>query len=226
MADEAIISTAEEIAGKEEGTVASLDLESNEAPDVVPLRDLMALKDKNVKLTARDKESNARIKELENALNSRNADSSDDDDTLSRFSDVDPDFIRGITTKAKKEALAEMRAEFAQRDQKEEFGKKLDNTVDQQLEVARTNGVNLPSKVDKNLIKQLALANPTEKVSVLLERFYWINEKGKATTENDMRPATDFITESVDIDRITNDQRAKIFADPKARKAYFDKKYS
>ena len=41
-----------------------------------------------------------------------------------------------------------------------------------------------------------------------------------------MRPATDFITESVDIDRITNDQRAKIFADPKARKAYFDKKYS
>ena len=167
--DETTESTAEVIAGQDEGTVASLEVETNDAPDVVPARDLMALKDKNEKLKAQLKEEREARKAEQN---SRNADSSDDDDTLSRFSDVDPEFIRGITTKAKKEALAEMRAEFAQRDQKESFSKKLDNTVDQQLEVARQNGVNLPANVDKNLIKQLALANPKEKISALIERFY------------------------------------------------------
>lgn len=167
--DEATNSTAEEIAGQVvEGSVEALEVETNESPDVVPARDLMALKDKNEKLKAQLKEEREARKALEE---SKKAEVSDDD-TLSKFSDVDPDFIKGLTAKAKKEAVKEFEAMLAQRDQKETFSKKLDNTIDQQLEVARQNGVKVPDNVDKNLIKQLALANPREQISVLLERAY------------------------------------------------------
>jgi len=220
MADEAQVSTTEEIVGQvEEGTVASLEVETNDAPDVVPARDLMALKDKNEKLKAQLKEEREARKALEESKNA------EPDDTLSKFSDVDPDFIKGITEKAKKEALKEMEEKLAQHSQKEQFNKKLDETVDKQIEIARQNGVKIPNSVDKTLLKALALANPKEPISSLAERLYWIDERGKATTENDTRPAMDYITETVDVDNLSKEQLAKVFADPKARKAYFDKKY-
>lgn len=167
MADEAQVSTTEEIVGQVEGTVASLEVETNDAPDVVPARDLMALKDKNEKLKAQLKEERERNKALEE---SKNADR--DDDGLSKFSDVDPDFIKGITEKAKREALKEMEEKLAQHSQKEQFNKKLDETVDKQLELARQNGVKIPNSVDKTLLKALALANPKEPISSLAERLY------------------------------------------------------
>lgn len=167
MADEAQVSTTEEIVGQAEGSVASLEVETNDAPDVVPARDLMALKDKNEKLKAQLKEEREARKALEE---SKNADR--DDDGLSKFSDVDPDFIKGITEKAKKEALKEMEEKLAQHSQKEQFNKKLDETVDKQIEVARQNGVKIPNSVDKTLLKALALANPKETISALAERLY------------------------------------------------------
>jgi hypothetical protein len=170
MADEATNSTAEEIAGQvAEGSVASMEVETQEVPEVVPARDLMALKDKNEKLKAQLKEEREARKALEN---SKKADSDDGDDSLSKFSDVDPDFIKGITAKAKKEALAEMESRLAQHTQKEQFSKKLDETVDKQLELARQNGVKIPPSVDKSLLKALALANPKEPISALAERLY------------------------------------------------------
>jgi len=167
MADEAQVSTTEEIVGQvEEGTVASLEVETNDAPDVVPARDLMALKDKNEKLKAQLKEEREARKALEESKNA------EPDDTLSKFSDVDPDFIKGITEKAKKEALKEMEEKLAQHSQKEQFNKKLDETVDKQIEIARQNGVKIPNSVDKTLLKALALANPKEPISSLAERLY------------------------------------------------------
>lgn len=167
MADEAQVSTTEEIVGQvAEGTVASLEVETTDAPDVVPARDLMALKDKNEKLKAQLKEEREARKALEESKNA------EPDDTLSKFSDVDPDFIKGITEKAKKEALKEMEEKLAQHSQKEQFNKKLDETVDKQIEIARQNGVKIPNSVDKTLLKALALANPKEPISSLAERLY------------------------------------------------------
>lgn len=167
MADEAQVSTTEEIVGQvEEGTVASLEVETNDAPDVVPARDLMALKDKLERTKAQLKEEREARKALEESKNA------EPDDTLSKFSDVDPDFIKGITEKAKKEALKEMEEKLAQHSQKEQFNKKLDETVDKQIEIARQNGVKIPNSVDKTLLKALALANPKEPISSLAERLY------------------------------------------------------
>lgn len=222
MADEAQVSTTEEIVGQVEGSVASLEVETNDAPDVVPARDLMALKDKNEKLKAQLKEEREARKALEE---SKNADTSSSED-FADFAENDRVTLERITQVAQKRALKEMEEKLAQHSQKEQFNKKLDETVDKQLEVARQNGVKIPNSVDKTLLKALALANPKETISALAERLYWIDERGKATTENDMRPAMDYITETVDVDNLSKEQLAKIFADPKARKAYFDKKYS
>ena len=37
-----------------------------------------------------------------------------------------------------------------------------------------------------------------------------------------MRPATDIVSETVDIQKITPEQKERIMKDPKAKKAYFD----
>ena len=41
-----------------------------------------------------------------------------------------------------------------------------------------------------------------------------------------MRPAMDYVKDVVDVDSISKDQLAKIWADPKARAEYLAKKYS
>ena len=41
-----------------------------------------------------------------------------------------------------------------------------------------------------------------------------------------MRPAMDYVKDVVDVDNVSKEQLAKIWADPKARAAYLDKKYS
>ncbi len=64
MADEATISTAEEIAGQVEGSVATLENATQEAPTpkLVPERDLLAVKDKAQR---KETELKERIRELE-----------------------------------------------------------------------------------------------------------------------------------------------------------------
>lgn len=213
MADEATISTADEIAGQvAEGSVASLE----EAPDTVPVRDLLAVKDKNHELKSELKARDERIKALEEALKQAPT-----GDVETQFADVDPRFIKGITEKAKKEAIAEMEAILAKQNQSAEFSRKLDDTLEKQLIVARQNGVKIPENVDKSLLKALALQNPKEPISVLAERLYGVDMQAKATTENDARPAMDYVTEDVDLRKITPEQQERIMADPKARKAYF-----
>lgn len=217
MADEATISTADAIAGKvEEGSVASLDVATEKSSDTVPVRDLLAVKDKNHELKSELKARDERIKALEDALKQAPT-----GDVETDFADVDPRFIKGITEKAKKEALAEMEALLAKQNQSAEFNRKLDDTVDKQIQIARQNGVKVPDNVDKSLLKALALQNPKEPISVLAERLYWVDVQAKATTENDARPAMDYVTEDVDIRKISPEQQERILNDPKAKKAYY-----
>lgn len=64
MADEATISTTDEIVGQVEGSVATLENATPEAPTpkLVPEHDLLAVKDKAQR---KENELKARIKELE-----------------------------------------------------------------------------------------------------------------------------------------------------------------
>lgn len=175
MADEATNSTAEEIAGQVvEGSVEALALEADTSPDVVPVRDLMALKDKNEKTKAQLKEEREARKALEarlEALESKKADSDLDSD-FSDYSEADKETLNKIAAKAEREAIRKLEARLAERDQKQTFEKRLDQTVAQQLEVARQNGVKIPTNVDTTMLKQLAIANPKKTVAELAESLW------------------------------------------------------
>lgn len=101
MADEATISTAEEIAGQVEGSVATLENATQEAPTpkLVPESDLMAVKDKAQQKEAKLK---ARIEELERATPKS---SSPDLETLkAKYPDVNPDFLEDMVQIADRKA--------------------------------------------------------------------------------------------------------------------------
>lgn len=168
MADEAN-STTEEIVGQvEEGSVASLEVETEEAPEVVPARDLLRVKEQRDTYKSQLKEKDDIIKSLQ----SKNQDTLPDDD-LSEFTDLDPAFKRKWEAKDKKaEIIAEQIVEkrLAEERKKIDFERKLETTIDKQLEVARQNGVRIPTNFDRNLFKTIVLSQPKTDIAVLAER--------------------------------------------------------
>lgn len=168
MADEAN-STTEEIVGQvEEGSVASLEVETEEAPEVVPARDLLRVKEQRDTYKSQLKEKDDLIKSLQ----SKNQDTLPDDD-LSEFPDLDPAFKRKWEAKDKKaEIIAEQIVEkrLAEERKKIDFERKLETTIDKQLEVARQNGVRIPPNFDRNLFKTIVLSQPKTDIAVLAER--------------------------------------------------------
>lgn len=169
MADEAT-STAEEIAGKvEEGSVASLEVETEEAPEVVPARDLLRVKEQRDTYKAQLKEEREARKALEE---SKNQDEESDDD-LSEFTDLDPAFKKKWAAKDKKaEVIATEIVEkrLAEERKKVDFERKLETTIDKQLEIARQNGVRIPDNFDRSLFKTIVLSQPKTDIAILAER--------------------------------------------------------
>lgn len=219
MADEAE-STTEEIVGQvEEGSVASLEVETEEAPEVVPARDLLRVKEQRDTYKSQLKEKDDLIKSLQ----SKNQDTLPDDD-ISEFN-FDPAFERKWEAKNKKaEIIAEQIVEkrLAEERKKVDFERKLETTIDKQLEIARQNGVRIPSDFDRNLFKTIVLSQPKTDIAILAERTWWIDVQAKATSENDARPAMDYLSETVSINSLSPEKREKVLQDDKARKAYFD----
>lgn len=82
--------------------------------------------------------------------------------------------------------------------------------------------------MDKDVLKALALTPKYRRtdIKVLAEMLYKTETTGRATTENDMRPATELVKDVVDVDKISKDQMDRIFSDPKARAEFLAKKYS
>ena len=144
-----------------------------------------------------------------------------------KYPDVDPDFMADIVGVARQQATKEVEEKYTpyiQKIREDDFNKAFDPIYDKELAKAKAEGVNLPKKVDKELIKQIALQPKFKStpLSELMKNLYWVDESGKATTENDVRPATEIVKDVVDLWKVTPTQREKIMQDPKARKAYFD----
>jgi hypothetical protein len=107
---------------------------------------------------------------------------------------------------------------------KSDFDNKFDTLYNNQL--AKAENVDA-SKVDKEIIKALALSPQYRNVPLkdIIEKLHKVEPTGRATTENDMRPATELVKEVVDVDNISKDKMDKIFSDPKARAEFLAKKY-
>lgn len=121
--------------------------------------------------------------------------------------------------------LQEKLAPLLSQQKKSDFDNKFDALYNNQL--AKAENVDA-SKVDKEIIKALALSPQYRNVPLkdIIEKLHKTEPTGRATTENDMRPATELVKEVVDVDNLSKEQLERIWADPKAKQAYFDKKYS
>lgn len=220
MADEATTQTEEEISGQvEEGSVASLEVETEEAPEVVPARDLLRVKEQRDTYKSQLKEKDDLIKSLQ----SKNQE--DEDDDLSGFQDLDPEFKKKWEAKDKKSeriATEIVERRLAEERRKIDFERKLETTIDKQLDVARKNGVRIPDSFDRNLFKTIVLSQPKTDIAVLAERTWWVDVQAKATSENDARPAMDYLSETVSINSLSPEKREKVLQDEGARKAYFN----
>jgi hypothetical protein len=191
MSDDTIVPTEEEISGQVAGSAETLEdatPEEAETEKLVPERDLLRIKDDRDKLKARLKELELQRKE--------ETKTSPDIESLSAKYQVDADFLKDVARlidKMSDDKIAPLRNQA----QLEKQEKKLDTLLDEQLALA--DGIDT-TKVDRQLLKALALTPQYRNVPIkdLAEKLYKVEEKGRATTENDMRPATDLVTDVVD----------------------------
>jgi len=203
------------------------DLEKGEPKgNTVPESDLLAIKDDRNKWKTRAKELEKASKEVANATTKSQVSS-----LREKYSDVDPDFLDDlenmVDTKAQQRA-EEMIAPLRTKDANEKLQKDLDALVRKQ--VGDATGID-ESLVDYDVLKALATSpqyrtQPATVIRELAEKLYaW---KGKATTENGMRPATDFETTVIDKENPTKDQLAWLYSkgNEKQLKEFLSKKYS
>lgn len=205
---------------KAEGSVASIEAPAPTAAPVekpqetVPLSVFLSVKDdvKDLKQQLKDAtkpQTTADTRATVKAL-------------TEQYKDVDPNFIKGLVDAA----VAETEAKYTpiiERQNSEKKQEQFDKAFDAIYDKAVADNPDAKN-VDKEVIKALALTpkyNNTP-VAELIKTLY-SNGAGKVTTENDTRGGGDLPDENIDIDKVTPEQRAKIMADPAARKKYFDK---
>jgi hypothetical protein len=191
MSDEDLTPPEEEISAPE-GSIATMEdaIPEVDEPRKVPERDLLRLKDDRDRLKSR-------VKELEAERDAHKV-SPDVESLSAKYPDVDVDFLRDVALMVDKKAEEKVAPLFRQT-QAEKDARKLDTLIEGELSKA---DVPDKSKVDLDLIKILAVSPKfrTTPVKDLIERLYKTEEKGRATTENDMRPATDLVSDVVDTD--------------------------
>lgn len=220
MEETKVDSATEEIVAKEGSVAAEIEkisTETKKEPETVPLsvhlelkKDLKELK-KQMKEAATPKEEKAAAKAFE--------------DLTKKYSDVDEDFIVDVVSTAKAEALKEIQSKYEPVLKKQEQAE-FDRAFDRIYDKAIADNPDLPKNIDKELVKELALTPKYNNTPVdeIIKKLYPQEEGGRATTENDMRPAADIVSDVVDINNLTNEQYRRIMEDPKARKLYYDKK--
>jgi len=205
---------------EQEGSLASvIPSESHKEEQTVPLSVFLEEKRRRKEAEKASKESQSSSQERQPSV--------DMSQLSTKYPDVDPDFMADLVGIAKQQATKEVEEKYTPYIQKlrdEDFNKAFDPIYESELAKAKADGVNLPKKIDKEMIKQIALQPKfrTTPLSELMKNLYGADDTGRATTENDTRPATEIVKDVVDLKRITPDQKNKIMSDPKARQAYFN----
>lgn len=221
MDDKSIVTPPAEEIAKQEGSLESISPEIETTPseaNTVPLSDLMAVKDKAQRKEAKLK---ARIEELESEHVTKKTSSPDLETLKAKYSWVDADFLDDVASLIERKAEEKL-APVRNQQKAESFEKQWKALYTDQL--AKAEWVDT-SKVDPETIKILALApqNRWTPVKDLIEKLYRVEPTGRATTENDMRPAMEVDIEKVDITKMSPAQKEKAMKNPKTRSELFAK---
>lgn len=224
---EQVITTQDTEVKDVEGTVeAEIKKENQEVapnesskPDTVPLSvyldlkaDLKALKEE-IRTSAKEEKSTVEVNGLS--------------DIAKKYPDVNEDFIKDILTTATKEATSKIESKYSPIIEKQERAEKqaaFDKAFDNLFTKAISDNPDLPSNIDKDLVKELASTPKYLNVPLadILVKMYGSVKEGRSSSENDMRTSGDRVEEIVDFGKITSEQRASIMEDPTARSKYFN----
>lgn len=204
---------------EQEGSLASVIPEHKEESQTVPLSVFLEEKRKR-------KEAEKLAKDASQSTSQEKHTSVDISQLSTKYPDVDPDFMADLVGIAKQQATKEVEEKYTPYIQKirdEDFNKAFDPIYESELAKAKAQGVNLPKKIDKEMIKQIALQPKfrSTPLSELMKNLYGADDTGRATTENDIRPATEIVKDVIDLNKITPEQKNRIMQDPKARADFF-----
>lgn len=188
-------------------------------PETVPLSVFLALKEdlKELKHEIKESKGSTQAKvEVQGIA-----------ELAQKYPDVSQEFIQDMLSSATKEATKKIEEKYTPILEKQEQEKKqaeFDRAFDNLFDGAIKDNPDLPSNIDKDLIKTLALTPKYRNVPIadILIKMYGSTPKGKTSSENETRSAVDTVEDIVTFDKITPEQKGAIMADPKARQKYFD----
>lgn len=143
-------------------------------------------------------------------------------DLAKKYPDVSQEFIEDMLNASNQIADKKYSTIIEQQEQEKKqalFDKAFDNLFDGAIK----DNPDLPTNIDKDLVKTLALTPKYKNTPVadILVKMYGTAPAGKASSENDTRSAADRVEDVVSFDKITVEQKNAIMADPKARQKYF-----
>lgn len=227
MDDENIIDTpASEVNEAQEGSVAAeidgAQPEKKQAHEsqTVPLSAYLDLKNDV-------KELKQALKERDSKADTSAAVAAGVADLAAKYPDVNVDFIADMVAASTKKAQETIESKYSPIIERQEAEKKAEK-FEKAFENAKAKVVeenpDLPT-VDWDAIKALALTPNYINLPLadVVQKVYGgIINKGRATSENDMRGGADRVDDIVDFGNLTPDQEKKVLANPKTRKAYFD----
>lgn len=224
MADEAIITPDTEVKDVK-GTVEA-EINAQVAPveikepkaETVPLAVFLELKDelKTLKHEIKEAKSSEKASVVTRGIN----------DLSQKYPDVSPDFIQDILNSATNEATKKIEEKYSPIIERQENEKKqaaFDRAFDNLFEQALKENPDLPQTIDKELVKELAITPKYRNVPVadIILKMYGSGVVGKPSSENEVRSGADKVESIVNFDKITEEQRREVMADPKARTKYF-----
>lgn len=152
---------------------------------------------------------------------------SDIRDLTEKYPDVDKSFIQDILNSATIEATKKIEEKYTPILQKQEQEKKIqefNKAFDNLYEKTLNENPELPSNIDKEIVKTLAMTPAYRKIplSEVIKKIYGENTPSKITTENETRTGADKIDDIVSFEKITPEQKKAIMSDEKSRKKYFN----
>lgn len=208
------IESVAEIANAPEAVEDTVPAVEHKAPETVPLPVYLELKDdlKSLKKELKELKGSDKTAVQINGI----------EDLTKKYPDVSEDFIRDMLTSA----TSNIDNKYKQILEKQETEKKIgefNKAFDALFEKTLNENPELPKNIDKEVIKELSLTSKYRNVPLakILTSMYNLSEKGKASSEDEIRTAADKIEDIVSFDKITPEQKKSIMADPKARAKYF-----
>ena len=227
MAEEAIITPdteVKDVAGSVEAEIAKNPVvapkeEHKQSPTTVPLPVYLELKEELKSLKQEIKEAKSSEKSKV-ALAGAN-------DLAKKYPDVSEDFINDILNSATSEATKKIKEEYSPIIERQDAEKRqvaFDKAFDNLFDKAMEEYPELPKNIDREAIKDLAVTAKYRNIPVadIILKMYPISNAGKSSSENDMRTGAERVSDVVNFDNITTEQRSAVMDDPKARAKFFD----